>query len=215
MNDLVNHFGYLEKGNLDDIFTSLVFYIVGQMLSINATHSISKRLQQAVGKINPVTIFDLGIDGLQNCGISRRKAEYIWKLSDDVTRGRYNFENLDDKSDEDVIAYLMQIKGVGRWTAEMIVEFTMGRLNIFSYDDVALKNGIKKAHGFKILSKQRFERMRKMYSPYCTVASLYYYALNDEGVGGRISTLFHFEDRCPLSRIFSRNYTGGIVLTWF
>ena len=62
----------------------------------------------------------------------------------------------------------------------MIAEFTLGRLNIFSFDDVALQNGIKKAHGYKTLSKQRFERLRKKYSPFASVASLYYYAINDE-----------------------------------
>ena len=81
-------------------------------------------------------------------------------------------ENVLDKSIEN-------IKGVGRWTAEMVVEFTLGRLNIFSYYDVALKNGIMKAHSYKSLSKNRFEILRKKYSPYCSVASLYYYALND------------------------------------
>ena len=62
----------------------------------------------------------------------------------------------------------------------MIAEFTLGRLNIFSYGDVALRNGMMKAHGFKTLSKIRFERYRKKYAPYCSVASMYYYALNDD-----------------------------------
>lgn len=74
----------------------------------------------------------------------------------------------------------MKIPGVGKWTAEMIAMFSLGRLNIFSYDDVALKNGILKIHcELKTLSKTRFEKLKKLYSPFCSVAALYYYHAND------------------------------------
>ena len=83
-------------------------------------------------------------------------------------------------SDNEIINYLRQIKGVGLWTAEMISLFSLGKNNIFSYDDVALRNGIMKAKGFKTLSKKRFEMLRKKYSPYCSFASLYFYKVNDD-----------------------------------
>ena len=124
------------------------------------------------------TVVNYGYDNYKL--IDMWEAEYIIELSNSILEGKYDFSLLDEMSDDDAIKYLVQIKGVGKWTAEMIVEFTMGRLDIFSYDDVALQNGIKKAHGFKTLSKQRFERLRKKYSPYCSVASVYYYAHNDD-----------------------------------
>lgn len=182
MKELVSRFGYLNMGMKDekDIFTSLVISIVSQMLSNSVADIIVGRLMEKVGKITPENVLSKGADDIKSCGISRRKAEYIVGLARDVSDQKYDFSLLERMSDEEVIKYLMQIKGVGLWTAEMTAEFTMGRLNIFSYSDVALQNGIMKAHGYKTLSRLRFERLRKKYSPYCSVASLYYYALNDE-----------------------------------
>lgn len=79
-----------------------------------------------------------------------------------------------------MIDYLRQIKGVGRWTAEMIALFSLGRSNIFCFDDVALKLGILKAYpDYKTMNKPRFNQLRKKFSPYCSYASLYFYASHD------------------------------------
>lgn len=180
MRALVERFGYLETGTEEDIFSFLVTSIVGQMLSNKVANIIVGRLKDMLGELTPETVLARDADAIKSCGISGRKAEYIMDLARGVREGRYEFSNLEQQTDQEVIKYLMQIRGVGRWTAEMIAEFTMGRLDIFSYDDVALQNGIKKAHGYKTLSRQRFEGLRKKYTPCCSVASLYYYALNDE-----------------------------------
>lgn len=97
--------------------------------------------------------------------MSARKAEYILALSRDVKEGKYDFSRLDSMTDGEAIAYLMKIKGVGRWTAEMIAEFSLGRKDIFSYDDMALRNGIVKAHGFKTLSKNALKDCAKSILP--------------------------------------------------
>ena len=91
----------------------------------------------------------------------------------------YDFSGLESLSDEELIQELCKIKGVGIWTAEMLALFTFKRKNIFSYSDVALKNGIMKAKGYKTLSLKRFNSLKKLYSPYCSYASLYFYAHND------------------------------------
>lgn len=96
------------------------------------------------------------------------------------SKGEYDFSILNDLDDENVIKYFRTIKGVGKWTAEMLALFSIGRENIFSYDDVALRNGIMKAKEFKTLSKKRFDMLRKKYSPYCSYASLYFYKVNDD-----------------------------------
>ena len=163
-----------------DIFADLVSDIVGQMLSNRVAEVIVGRLRALAGGLTPEKLLAKTLEEIKNCGMSARKAEYILALSRDVKEGKYDFSRLDSMTDGEAIAYLMKIKGVGRWTAEMIAEFSLGRKDIFSYDDMALRNGIVKAHGFKTLSKKRFERLRKKYSPYASVASLYYYRLNDE-----------------------------------
>lgn len=117
---------------------------------------------------------------IKSCGISRAQSgSGILALAQDTLEGKYDFSSLETLSDEKVIEFLTQIKGVGRWTAEMIAEFSLGRKNVFSETDVALRNGIMQAHGYKTLSKRRFAALKKKYSPYCSVASLYYYELND------------------------------------
>lgn len=180
MKELVERFGRLEISVSGDIFADLVSDIVGQMLSNKVAEVIVGRLRALSGGLTPEKLLAKTAEEIKNCGMSARKAEYILALSRDVKEGKYDFSRLDSMTDGEAIAYLMKIKGVGRWTAEMIAEFSLGRKDIFSYDDMALRNGIVKAHGFKTLSKKRFERLRKKYSPYASVASLYYYRLNDE-----------------------------------
>lgn len=180
MKELVERFGRLEISVSGDIFADLVSDIVGQMLSNKVAEVIVGRLRALSGGLTPEKLLAKTAEEIKNCGMSARKAEYILALSKNVKEGKYDFSRLDSMTDGEAIAYLMKIKGVGRWTAEMIAEFSLGRKDIFSYDDMALRNGIVKAHGFKTLSKKRFERLRKKYSPYASVASLYYYRLNDE-----------------------------------
>ena len=180
MKELVERFGRLEIRVSGDIFADLVSDIVGQMLSNRVAEVIVGRLRALAGGLTPEKLLAKTLEEIKNCGMSARKAEYILALSRDVKEGKYDFSRLDSMTDGEAIAYLMKIKGVGRWTAEMIAEFSLGRKDIFSYDDMALRNGIVKAHGFKTLSKKRFERLRKKYAPYASVASLYYYRLNDE-----------------------------------
>lgn len=180
MKELVERFGRLEIRVSGDIFADLVSDMVGQMLSNRVAEVIVGRLRALAGGLTPEKLLAKTAEEIKNCGMSARKAEYILALSRDVKEGKYDFSRLDSMTDGEAIAYLMKIKGVGRWTAEMIAEFSLGRKDIFSYDDMALRNGIVKAHGFKTLSKKRFERLRKKYSPYASVASLYYYRLNDE-----------------------------------
>lgn len=183
MKALVDHYGKLKMGKISDVYMSLILPIISQMLANSVSDALIKRFLALVGEINPENVLSVGADAIRECGISRKKAEYILELSNSILENRYDFSLLDAMSDDEAVKYLMQIKGVGKWTAEMIVEFTLGRLNIFSYEDVALQNGIKKAHGFKTLSKLRFDRLRKTYSPYCSVASVYYYAYNDDKSG--------------------------------
>lgn len=187
MNQLVNHYGHLYRGVNTDIFSSLVQHIIGQMLSNKAAEKINIRFKTKVSKITPENIARCSLTELKESGISRQKATAIRELAIGVCNGKYCFDSFPEMSDSDVINYLMTIKGVGRWTAEMIVEFTLGRLNIFCFQDAALKNGIMKAHAYKTLSEKRFKSLQKKYSPYCSVASLYYYALNDDLQGFVVS----------------------------
>ena len=180
MAKLIDHYGHFDRGVEQTVFSSLVTHIVSQMLSNKVGAVLNQRLHDMVGAYTPESILRLTCAEIKSIGISQRKASYISELAAGVADGKYQLDALDELTDEAVVKHLCKIPGVGLWTAEMIAEFTLGRLNIFSYGDAALRNGMIKAHEFKTLSKIRFERYRKKYTPYCSVASLYYYALNDD-----------------------------------
>lgn len=176
-----NRYGLVECTLDQNLFESVVMNIVGQMLSLSAADKIYNRVVVLCnGAINAENLSRLNREQLRNCGMSYSKADYILEFSMRCLNKEFNFDNLDSLNDEEVIKFFRRIKGVGLWTAEMLSLFALGRENIFSYDDVALRNGIIKAKGFKTLSKKRFESLRKKYSPYCSYASLYFYKVNDD-----------------------------------
>ena len=94
--------------------------------------------------------------------------------------GSVDLDSLRSLEGESLTKALRRIKGVGPWTAEMICLFSLGKEDIWSFGDVALKNGIMKAKGLKSMSKTRFERIGKKYAPYRSYASLYFYRVNDD-----------------------------------
>lgn len=179
--ELESKYGLIEHELHDDLFVSVVFNIVGQMLSNVVADKIYNRLLTLCnGVMSPENINSLEREDMRNCGMAYSKVDYIKEFASNYRNGKYDFSQLHELDDESIIKYLRNIKGVGLWTAEMLAMFSLGRENIFSYDDVALRNGIMKAKGFKTLSKKRFESLRKKYSPYCSYAALYFYKVNDD-----------------------------------
>ena len=170
------------KAKLDgpvDIFQSIVSNIIGQQLSIKAKRVIFDRFINTIKNFTPEAIVKTSETDIRNCGISYAKIKYIKELSQKVINKEYDFTILETLSDEELINELCKINGVGIWTAEMLALFVFRRENIFSYSDAALRNGIMKAKGYKTLSLKRFNSLKKLYSPYCSYASLYFYAHND------------------------------------
>lgn len=178
---LENKYGLIEFELFTNLFESIIYNIIGQMLSKKAATTVYNRfVSLCEGNITSTIINKLDREQLRTCGMAYSKADYILEFSKGYSNGDYDFSNLNDLSDNDLISYLRRIKGIGRWTAEMLALFSIGREDIFSYDDVALRNGIMKAKGYKTLSKNRFDRLRKKYTPYCSYASLYFYKVNDD-----------------------------------
>ncbi len=180
--ELYNHYGLINCELYPDIYSSIVFQIIGQMLSKKAADSIITRFYElcSTKDISPEIVSKLTIEQLKECGLSKNKATYILELSQGLVDKSIDFDNLQFLSDREISSLLTSIKGVGSWTADMIMLFSLGRENIFCYQDVALKNGIIKSHSYKTLSTSRFENLRKKFSPYCSYASLYFYKCNDD-----------------------------------
>lgn len=163
----------LKKSN--DYFCSLCREIVGQQLSGKAAATIYARFLLLFPNKNPSPekINGFSLEDLRKSGMSWAKAKYIKNLAEQITTNNISLDSLDNLSDEEVIIELTKIKGIGPWTAEMFLMFSLARENIFSYGDLGLKNAIKKIYGFKKdPTKKQVEKIVSRWSPYKTYACL-------------------------------------------
>jgi DNA-3-methyladenine glycosylase II len=113
-----------------------------------------------------------------------KKAEYIKDFAAKVRCGEFAIEALPHKTDQEVIAELSALKGIGVWTAEMIMTFCLQRPNVISYGDLAIHRGLRMLHRHRKVDRQLFEKYRRRYSPCCTVASLYLWAIAGGAIPG-------------------------------
>lgn len=183
--EAINAVGDIRRPSDGDIFTSVVRSIVGQQISASALKTVLKRLMDKLdGSITPDSIDSLSIDDLQSCGMTFRKAEYIKSFADKVKSGEFDISSLEEMDDEEVIEALTSLKGIGRWTAEMILIFSMNRMDVFAFDDVGIHRGIRMVYHHREVTKEMFEKYRRRFSPYCTVASLYFWKISHMDVPG-------------------------------
>ena len=170
--------GYIRRELFPDIFVSLVNSIAGQQISRKAKASVWQRFVTLLGgQVTPQAIEAVTEDELRACGLSGRKAVYIKRLAAKVLGGELDFASLAQMSDEEVCAELTKLDGIGKWTAEMQLIFSLGRANILSGGDVAIQNGLKLLYGHKKITPALVAKYHKRYSPYASVASFYLWAL--------------------------------------
>ena len=163
--------GFVKRHVFDDFFTGLCYNIVGQQLSMKACETIWNKFTCHIGEILPVNC--LSADIIKQCGLSRSKAECIAECAQRVISGELSEDRLLTMSDEDVIAALIRIKGIGRWTAEMVLIFCLARPDVLSLSDFGIRKGLSLLHNIDISDKKSMERFRELYSPCGTVASVY------------------------------------------
>ena len=181
---VIDQVGHVYREVDEDLFSALVHHIVGQQISTKAQATVWRRMQEALGRVDAETVSAAGTEGLQKLGISYRKAEYIAEFADLVGREELDLEDLRDNSDQEVIRRLSALRGVGRWTAEMLLLFCMERPDVFSYDDLALQRGLRMVYHHRRISRELFEKYRRRFSPWGSVASLYLWAVAGGAVEG-------------------------------
>ena len=176
--EVIDRIGMVEREVDSDLFSSVVHHIVGQQISTKAQATIWQRMREALGAVNADTVLAAGPDRLQSFGISHRKAGYITDFAVKVQNGAFDLEGIWEKPDDEVIAELSSLKGVGVWTAEMILLFCMQRPDVFSYGDLAVLRGIRMVYHHRKIDRRLFEKYRRRFSPYCSVASLYFWEVS-------------------------------------
>ncbi len=157
-----------------DFFVSLTSEIIGQQLSGRVADVIEGRFRKLFGRkrITPAAVLAVSDDALRGTGMSWSKVHFIKDLADKVVKKDVDLSRLTTLDDHDVIIELTKIKGIGPWTAEMFLIFTLGRPDVFSYGDLGLRQAIQKLYGLrKEPTVRQMERLTKRWSPYRTHAA--------------------------------------------
>jgi DNA-3-methyladenine glycosylase II len=180
----IDTIGPIRRKVNPDFFSALVNSIVGQQISTKSQTTIWERMKSGIVEITPRTVLACTEAELQRYGITFKKASYIRGAAERVADGRLDIGALYSKSDTEICKELVKIDGVGTWTAEMLMLFSMQRPDILSYGDLAILRGMRMLYRHRIITKQLFERYRRRYSPYCSVASLYLWAIAGNAIEG-------------------------------
>ena len=191
LGEVIDRVGPVRRAVDTDLFSAVVHHIVGQQISTKAQATIWQRMQDALGRVNAETVLAAGVPRLQALGMTFRKAEYITDFAEKVHTGAFDLAAVERMSDEDAIEALRALKGIGVWTAEMILLFCMQRPDIFSYDDLAIQRGLRMVYHHREIDRALFEKYRRRFSPYCSVASLYLWAVS----GGAIPEMKDYKSK--------------------
>jgi DNA-3-methyladenine glycosylase II len=167
-------------------FHSLAEAIVYQQLNGKAAVTIFKRFAALAGDpLTPEGILKLTPEQMRSAGLSKQKTSYLFDMAEHTRSGELDFSRLPEMSDDDVIAHLTQVKGVGMWTAHMFLMFNLRRLNILPTGDYGVRMAIKKAyHKRKLPKPELMEKIAKPWEPYRSIASWYLWqSLNVKTIG--------------------------------
>lgn len=159
-----------------DRFRVLVGSIISQQISTAAARTIRTRLEESLKPdlVRPDTLVRLSVDQLRAVGVSRQKAAYILDLATKCHEGTVHLSRMGRMSDEQIIDELTQVKGIGRWSAQMFLIFALRRLDVFPHDDLGVRTAIRRLYGFDELpTKSECLEIGHRWSPYSSVASWY------------------------------------------
>lgn len=166
--------GRISRETNSDVFAGLISSIVSQQISTKAAATVTARLLSLCGgKLAPEALAGLGAEAVKNCGMTMKKAGYILGAAEAALSGAVDFGSFHEKPDAEVICQLVSLPGVGVWTAEMLLIFSLNRPDVLSWNDLGIRRGITRLYGLERLDKSFFNELRERYSPYASVASLY------------------------------------------
>jgi len=176
MRELIRKAGPFRMKLHRDRFQALVYSILAQQISGKAANAIRTRLVNHINpeKISPETLARLSREELRSVGVSPQKSIYLLDLAERVTIGNLRLDRLGRMSDDDVINALVQVKGIGVWTAQMFLIFSLGRLDIFPHEDLGVRMAIRNLYGLDDLpSREVSHRIATPWRPYASVATWY------------------------------------------
>jgi len=168
----------LADAQHEDAFTALVHSIISQQLSTKAAATIARRFDAMFdGQPSPAGVSRMDDVQLRAVGLSTQKVRYIRDLCARISGGSLPVDTLNELADEDVIQSLTQVKGIGRWTAEMFLMFRLHRPDVLPVDDLGILKAVQRAYGLRKMPRpERLTRMGEPWRPYRSVACWYLWA---------------------------------------
>src|SRR5450830_1795461 len=174
MRKLIPKFGDACLQTRGDAFVTLARSIIGQQISVVSAQKVWDRFALLPRHITPANVLRLKVDDMRAAGLSARKVEYLVDLALHFDSGTVHVETWETMDDEAIIAELIAIRGIGRWTAEMFLIFHLMRPNILPLDDVGLINGISQSYfSGDVVSRSDAREVAAAWAPYCSVATWY------------------------------------------
>jgi DNA-3-methyladenine glycosylase II len=171
---LIPQFGDACLQSRGDAFTTLARSIVGQQISVKAAQTVWDRFAKLPRRMSAGNVLKLKVDDMQAAGLSARKIEYLVDLALHFDSGAIHVEAWKAMTDEEIIAELVGIRGIGRWTAEMFLIFHLMRPNVLPLDDVGLINGISRNYfSGEAVSRSDAREVAAAWDPFCSVATWY------------------------------------------
>ena len=174
MKRLIPQFGEARLESRGDAFVTMARSIVGQQISVKAAQTVWDRFAKLSRRLTPGQVLKLKVDDMREAGLSARKVEYLVDLALHFEQAQVSVKAWTHMSDEDIIAELVAIRGIGRWTAEMFLIFHLMRPNVLPLDDVGLINGISRNYfSGEAVSRSEVREVAQAWAPYCSVATWY------------------------------------------
>lgn len=182
--DAIEARGHIRRAMDEDLFQSVVRSIVGQQISTAAQETVWRRMVERFGAVTPETLCAASEEDVQGCGLTFRKTSYIKDFAASARGGCFDLDEVVAMDDEAAIDALCSIKGIGRWTAEMILLFCLGRPDILSFGDLAIQRGMRMVYRHRAITPQLFAKYRRRLRPYGSTASLFFWEVSHGAVQG-------------------------------
>ena len=183
--EIIEKLGHIERPVDTDLFESVMHHIVGQQISTKAQNTIWARMTERLGAVTPASVAQTAPEELQKLGLTFKKVDYMQDFARKVLDGSFDLDAVEHMPDKEAIAALSSLRGIGVWTAEMLLLFCLQRPDVLSYGDLAILRGMRMIYRHRKIDKKLFEKYRRRLSPYGSVASLYFWAV----AGGAIPEL--------------------------
>ena len=165
--------GPLVRSGIEDPYIATIDCVLSQQISAKAYQTIAERFYEKFKDADPELLLKAKFEDIRACGLSTPKTNYILGIAQARRDRTIDFDGLQHLSFEEIKETLTSLKGIGRWSVEMICIFTLQRLDVMSFDDLAIRNGIKRLYHKKEVTKDFFDELNKLYSPYQSYASFY------------------------------------------